>query len=86
VLQRHGGGGFRMAVVFRCSAVCISRFPINAGLRLEVLGDYMSVDVLVGATGSRFCCILLHGVISDWAELSLETCCAACVDTSIRSA
>jgi hypothetical protein len=25
--------------------------------RLEVLGDYMSADVLVGATGSGFSCI-----------------------------
>ena len=36
----------------RCSAVCILRFPIDAGGHLEVLGDYIVVEVLGGAAGS----------------------------------
>jgi hypothetical protein len=46
----HSGG------LSRCGALCIFQFAIDAGSRLKVLGDYMSVDVLVGAASSGFCC------------------------------
>ena len=36
----------------RCGAVRIFQFPVDAGSRLEVLDNYMSVDGLVGVAGS----------------------------------
>ena len=40
------------ATSFRCGAVRIFQFPVDAGSRLEVLDNYMSVDGLVGVAGS----------------------------------
>lgn len=45
LLQRYGGGGSRMAVVFSVLCCLHLRFPVDAGSHLEVLGDYMSVVV-----------------------------------------
>ena len=78
VLQRHGGGGSRMAAVF----------PVRCGLHLSVpyrrrvisgvLGNYMSVDSLVSAASSA------SAEFVAWSCCGDELC--GCVDAPIRPA
>ena len=51
MLQRHGGGGPRIAVVLPVRCGLHLSVPYRRGPRLEVLGDYMSVDSLGCAAG-----------------------------------